>query len=425
LTIRDHIQTFIRNYNHIVKNFLSLSILNGLNFVLPLISLPYLVRVLGPEKYGSFAFASVIIQYSLLISNYGFAFSGTKLISENRNKLNEVSQIFWSIIIIRLLITLALLIILGACILVIPKLHTERLLYVFALGIVFGDIFMPTWFFQGVEKMQYITIINSSSKIVFTVLIFFFVKKIADYPIVMLLNSFGYLVGGFLSMLITFKVFKLNFRIPSKKKFIFILKDGWYIFISTININFYRNANVFLLGVLTNDTVVGIYSSAEKIVKALQSLFTPVSDALFPHLSLRFSSQEISKSINNLIKISKYYFALLFTCSALLFVCSKFIVDQFLGMKFQKSVSDLRILSWIILLGCLNYLLGIIGLINLGEKRNFALFVLIAGFSSFLTSIILIHYFNDVGASIGMLLGEFILFILCSRLLYSKFKTSK
>jgi PST family polysaccharide transporter len=419
---RKNIKSYLIHYKHLIRNYFSLTLLNALSFIMPLITLPYLVRVIGPEKYGSISFAIVIIQYIILISNYGFSLSATRLISQKRKELEEISEIFTGVIFIRIIIALILTIILISCVFLVPKLYDERFLYFFALGIILGDIFIPTWFFQGLEKMQFITIVNFTSKIVFTILIFFFVNNIDDYPKVMILNSLGYLVAGIVSIFIVIKFFKVKLKFPSKKKIIFLIKDGWYIFLSTININLYRNANIFILGIMTNDTIVGYYSSAEKIVKAVQSIFTPISDTLFPYLSHKFSNQALSESKQNLLKISKYYFIILICLSVFLFVFSRFIVLNYLGINFIESVKDLKILSWIILFGCFNYLLGIIGLINIGEQHKFALFVFIAGIVNIAISIIFIPLLKDLGTSIGMLASEITLFILCVRLLKIKFK---
>ncbi len=156
----------------LIENFFSLSILNGLNFVLPLLTLPYLIRVIGVEKYGAVSFTLVIIQYINMFSTYGFSFSATKQISIHRDDSRKVSEIFSSVIIIRSIIALICFFILSGLIFLIPKLYNERLLYLYSLGIVAGDIFIPIWLFQGMEKMKYVSIVNIVSRTVFTILIF-------------------------------------------------------------------------------------------------------------------------------------------------------------------------------------------------------------------------------------------------------------
>ena len=412
------IKYYISNYQHLVRNFFSLSILNGLNFLLPLISLPYLVRVIGVERYGTISFANVIVQYVLLLSTYGFTFSATKLVAQRKGNKEELSNVFNAVVFVKFSIAIILLLFLFVCVLYIPKLNGEKVLYLYAVGIVLGDVFIPTWFFQGIEKMQYTTIVNSLSKITFTVLIFIFVKKVDDYPVVLLLNSFGYLFAGLISMIFIVYTFKIKFKLPAKSDMYFVLVDGWYIFITTISINLYRNTNTFILGILTNDVIVGYYSSAEKIIKAVQSIFSPVSEVLFPHFSNKSLIQGVQSIKENLYKIFKIYFLILLALTIALFFFAPLIVKILLGMHFDNSIIDVRIMSLVVLFGCLNYLLGVIGLINIGSQKTFALYVFISGISNVLITLILSPYLKDAGAAIGLLISEVALFVLCYRKLF-------
>ena len=297
-----------KSHRQIVENFFSLSILNGLNILLPLITLPYLVRVLGPEKYGTVSFVLVVIQYITLLSNYGFTYSATRLISQNRNDLNKVSVYFNSIIHIKIFISLVILLILMICVFYIPKLQKEYILYLMGAGIVFGDVLNPTWLFQGMEKMKYLTLTNFISKITFTILTFFVIKQVSDYPYVCLLTSIGYLFSGIFSTFFAFYIFKIRLLLPKREDYIFQLTEGWYIFVSTLGMNLYRNTNIFILGILTKDSIVGLYSAAEKLVRALQTPVTPVSEALYPYFSNRFHNTDKSNNVKTLYKLGKYYF---------------------------------------------------------------------------------------------------------------------
>lgn len=169
-------------HKRIIENFFSLSILNGLTFLLPLITLPFIVRIIGPEKYGIYAITLVVVQYINMISIYGFNYSGTRLISQNRNNLPMVGRFFSAIIVCRLVFALACLVLVFTASLFIPFLATERLSLLFAIGMVIGDVFVPTWFFQGMERMKFVTIVNVTSKGLFTILIFFVIRKADDYP---------------------------------------------------------------------------------------------------------------------------------------------------------------------------------------------------------------------------------------------------
>ncbi|WP_151801044.1 oligosaccharide flippase family protein, partial [Acinetobacter bereziniae] len=143
-----------------IRNFFSLATLQGLNYILPLLTLPYLVRVLGAEKFGILAFSTAIIGYFIVLVDYGFNFTATREISLNRDNNEKLNEIFNSVMIIKFILFLISLIIMTFLIVFFEKFNVDPWLYYLTFGTVFGQILFPVWFFQGIEQMKYITIIN-------------------------------------------------------------------------------------------------------------------------------------------------------------------------------------------------------------------------------------------------------------------------
>lgn len=398
----------------VFSNFVSLSVLNGISFLFPLITVPYLTRVLGPSMFGLVAFATVIVQYFMIFTSFGFAFSATRQISINRNDIQKISKIFSAVIFIKLMISVICGTVLLMLILSFEQFRNQSLLFIYTFGIVIGDALIPVWLFQGMEKMKFITIVNFVSRLTFTLLIFVFVKSESDYLIVPLFTTYGYLIAGVLSFIIAYKTFKLYVVWPNIKEIKIQLKESWPLFVSTFSINLYRNANVLLLGLLTNYTLVGYYSSAEKVIKGMQSIISPVSDALFPYMSKKFVNTGNQKNANFLIRLGKYYFVILIAISAIFLLFARPVVTVFLGEKFIASIPDMQIMSFVILFGGMNYFLGILGLVNMGYKKKFMVFVAITGVISIINLFYFIYFFGDRGASASMLLSEFILFVMLS-----------
>jgi PST family polysaccharide transporter len=407
------IKRIIKQYPRLVENFFSLSALNAISFLVPLITVPYLTRILGPEKFGLVSFGLVVMQYFIILTSFGFAFSATQQISIHRDNRQKVSDIFSAVISFKLLLTLLSGLILLVLILTVEQFSKDYLVFVFSFGIVIGDALLPVWLFQGMEKMRFITLVNFVSKVLFTLLIFVFVRSEGDYLIVPLFNTAGYLCAGLISFVIAYRTFKLKISLPKAHIIAEQVKESWSIFVSTLSINLYRNANTLLLGLLTgNYTLVGFYSSAEKIIKGLQSLVSPVSDALFPHLSRRLDNKAETSGLQLMSRLGKYYFLGLLAMSLVLVIFAKPIVLLVLGEKFAASIMDTRIMSFVILFGGMNYFLGILGLVNMGRKKQFMLFVLITGIVSLSSLFVFIPLFDDEGASMVMLLSEFLLFMM-------------
>lgn len=409
----------VTNNRSIIESFLSLSILNGLNLLLPLVTLPYLLRVIGPEKYGIYSFVYVIIQYLLLLSSYGFNFSATKQVSQYRDNINEVSRIYIGVITARLLLTFIGLILFSLISFYVLKSKEEFNVFEMGVGIVLGDIFIPVWLFQGMEKMRYLTLVNVISKIVFTILIFFVIISPEDYKYIILLNSLGYVAAGICSTIIVKRFFKINFFIPSWNDIWFQLRDGFHVSGSTLSMNLYRNSNIFILGLFANDASVGIYSAAEKLIKALQGILSPVAEALFPHLGYKFQkNKDVKDSVRQLNRFIRPYAVLLFFLFLLVLIFAPFLSNILLGKSFFDSIPLIRIMSLVIVVGGLNYVLGIVGLINLNKQSLFFRNVIISGVIGILVMLFLVHSLTFYAGAISMVLSELILFILCTRSLY-------
>lgn len=407
------IKRILKEYPRLVENFFSLSALNAISFLVPLITIPYLTRILGPEKFGLVSFGLVVMQYFIIFTSFGFAFSATQQISIHRDNKQKVTDIFSAVIAFKLILTVVCAMIMVVLILTVDQFSKDYLVFVFSFGIVIGDALLPVWLFQGMEKMRFITLVNFVSKLLFTLLIFVFVQEESDYLIVPLFNTAGYLSAGLISFFIAYYVFDLKVKLPKVRVMMEQVKESWAIFVSTLGINLYRSANTLLLGLLTqNYTLVGYYSSAEKVIKGIQSLVSPVSDALFPHLSRRFENKAGKSGLQLMTRLGKYYFAGLFVMSLLLLIFAKPLILLVLGDKFAESIMDARIMSFVVLFGGMNYFMGILGLVNMGHKRKFMIFVLITGVISFVSLFVFIPFFGDEGASAVMLLSEAFLFFM-------------
>ncbi|MBO5933728.1 MAG: oligosaccharide flippase family protein, partial [Bacteroidaceae bacterium] len=190
----------IRKYKQVIENFFSLSALNAINIVLQLVTLPYIMGVVGEANYGIYSYVFIVIHYIILFSTYGFNYTATKQISENRDDIDAVNRIYNAVIGCKVLIatSLVLLVILFSNMVFEEQIGFK--MFLLGLGMIVGDIVTPIWLFQGMEKMKFMTLVNSSSKILFTVLVFFVIRGADDFYILILLNSCGYLLAGVLSL---------------------------------------------------------------------------------------------------------------------------------------------------------------------------------------------------------------------------------
>jgi len=399
----------------LLSNFLSLSTLQGASYILPLITLPYLVRVLGPEKFGLIAFAQAFIGYFDILTDYGFNLSATREISINRENREKVSEIFSSVIIIKILLGTLSFIILAIILTLIPKFENDELIYIFAFGTVIGNILFPVWFFQGMERMKYITILNIVARGIFTICIFIFIRKEADYLYVPLINSLGLIVAGTLSLRIVFKDFGVKFNFPTIEAIRYQLKEGWHIFISTVAISSYTISNTFILGLFTSNTIVGYYSGAEKIIRAVQGLFSPVSRAVYPYIS-KLVTNSRQKGIRFIKKVTMLIGSFSFFVSLAVFIFAHPIVNILLGPQYTESIKVLRILSFLPFIISLSNIFGIQTMLTFGYKKAFSRILISASIINIVLSFILVPIYQGIGTSVAVIISE--LFVTSSMFIY-------
>jgi len=389
----------------LAENFLSLSGLQAVNYLLPLITLPYLVRVLGPEKFGLIVFAQSFIEYFIILTDYGFNLSATREISIHRNNKEKVCKIFSSVMTVKFLLGILSFIILALILIFIPKFRNDQLIYLFTFGMVLGNILFPVWFFQGMERMKYITILNIIAKGIFTVCIFIFIRKMADYLYVPLINSMGFLVAGGLSLRIVSKNFGIKFILPSFEAIKHQLKEGWHVFISTVAISLYTVSNAFILGLFTNNTIVGYYSAAEKIVRAVQGLLTPVSQTVYPYIS-KLASESKERALSFIRKLVVFVGSGSFIISLLIFILAAPIVDIVLGSQYQSSIIVLQILAFLPFIIGLSNIFGIQTMLTFNLKKDFSRILISAGLLNISLALILSLLYQHIGVSIAVLTTE-------------------
>ncbi|HOO19553.1 MAG TPA: flippase [Paludibacteraceae bacterium] len=389
----------------LTENFLSLSVLQGLNYLLPLITLPYLVRVLGPEKYGLVAFAQAFIAYFGILTDYGFNLSATREISIQRENKEKISAIFSSVMLIKFVFLILSFILMSVLVFSIHKFRNEWLLYFLTFGTVLGQVLFPIWFFQGIERMKYITWLNIIAKTIFTVLVFVLIHQKTDYVYVPFLGALGTIISGVLALGIIRKHFKVNFHLPSKNEVIHQLREGWYIFISTVAISLYSISNTFILGLFASNTIVGYYSGAEKIINAVQGLLSPVSQTIYPHIS-KIASESKERALKFLQKITILIGSSSFFLSLLIFLLAEVVIKILLGGQYLESIKVLRILSFLPFIVGLSNIFGIQTMLTFDYKKAFSNILIIASLINITLAFILVPFFFHIGIAFAVVISE-------------------
>lgn len=309
----------------VIKNFFSLSLLQIFNYIFPLITFPYLVKTIGIEYYGLNTFANTIVGYFELILEFGFEVIGTRDISLHQSEKKKLDDIFSSIFYLRIVIFVFLFVIFLLLIFSFNKLRDFFLFYILTFIRIIGQIMFPVWFFQGIERMGYITIINFMTRVLFLISIFIFIKNKNDYVFVTVFNSLGIIVTSLISFFIILFYFDVKIKRPNFVLIKNYFHEGKSILLSKTFVMLYNNMNIFLLGFFTNNKIVGIYSVAEKIVALVGTLFVPANQSIFPYLSKIYKDKW--KIIKIIKKISLYYFLISIFLFLFLLLFGKLIIN--------------------------------------------------------------------------------------------------
>jgi len=403
----------------LVENFFFLSCLQVTDYALPLITLPYLVRVLGPEKYGLIAFAQALVQYFVILADYSFNLSATREISINVSDKNKVSEIFSSVMAIKFCFMIIGCIILSVMVACFARFKSDWVLYFLTFSMIFGQVLFPVWFFQGMQKMKYITFLNITSKVIFTISIFIFVRKMQDYIYVPLINSLGFLFIGVLALWIAYAKFEVYFVFPTLESIKKQLRDGWHIFISRISMSLYATSSTFILGLFTNNTFVGYYSGADKIVRAVQKLSSPMSDSVYPYIS-KLANESKEKALKFIRKLLIFAGGASMIASLVLFLFAKPIIGVVLGHQYQESVIVLKILAFVPFLAISATILGTQTMLAFNLKEAFSKILISAGVINITLALLLTPLYKQIGISISVLCTEF--FVAFTMFFYLKSK---
>lgn len=403
-------------YKKVFENIFSLTGLQFASYVLPLITLPYLTLILGPERFGLTQYAISLITYFMIFTDYGFNLSATRELALIRDDKSKVSMIYSSVMTIKLLLTVISFVVLLLIVTLIPKFNNDANVYLLTFGMVIGYVLFPTWLFQGLEYMKYTSIINIIGKVLFTVLIFVFIHQSSDYLLVPIINSLGNIVVGILGVYVSLTKFDIKIVKPTISSIKYHLKEGWHVFISTIAINMYTTTNTFLLGLLTNNTLVGYYSIAEKIIVAVNGLLNPISQALYPFISRKVNTADKEDSVQFIRKLTKIMAVIGLILSVGLFIFGEIIILFLFGPTYSHSIIILRILSIIPFAVAVSTILGIQTMLTFNYKKAFTTIVMLGGIFDVILGIILILLYEAVGIAISFATTE--IFITIAMLIF-------
>lgn len=384
----------------IFENVLLLAAVQFVSMALPLLWLPYLAITLGVDQLGRVAFALSICQMIVTVTDYGFNLSGPKAIAIHREHPEKIAEIYSAITFLRAILAVAGLVFVLVAAWLFESIAANLPLILVAYVMVIGNVIYPQWFFQGLEQLRAISIIQVLTRLIILCCIFVAVKGPDDIYWAAFLQAGGILLGGLIAVPYTLKALKDSSFI--RPKFVTIhsqLKDGWHFFLSSAAVNIYTTSNTFILGLIVEPVIVGYYFVAEKMIRAVLMIFSPITSAIYPHVSRLASSGDPESFRKFISRVIALFICLGILLSAGVFLFSPLLISSLFGPGYTASIAVLQVFALLPLPLSVSSVLGTLILLPYGQQKDVSRVLLAAAVVDLAIFIPATYFYGAIGAA--------------------------
>lgn len=387
----------------LVHNVLALSGFNFASYIFPLITVPYVARVLGSTAWGLVAFGQAFGQYINLLVDYGFNMSATREVSRYRDSQDRLADIVAGVLGSKALLAFFAVVLALLVQQLVPIFQAHPALLWASLFSALASTLSPMWYYQGIEKMRLVAGLGILTKVLFTGGIFLLVRSAEDGWKVIALPGVASFIATAVALSLLYR--EVPFRFPSRRLIWEALRMGWTMFVYNTGMSMYAVGNSFILGLFAPPQLVGYYAGAEKISKVFSTLLGPMSQVLYPRLShLAHHNREEAARLAWVGTAVMGMGGVLLGCVG--FVLAPFLVRIMLGPGFEPAVPVLRVLAVLPTLLALSNVLGIQWMLPLGLDRPFNAIILGAGFINLSLAVVLAPHYAQMGMAYAVVFSE-------------------
>jgi PST family polysaccharide transporter len=398
-----------RLINHtIAKNAIALYGVQFSGYLLPLITIPYLARILGPEEFGSVAFAQSFALWLSIVAEYGFNLSAAREVACCQQEKKKLSEIVTTVQGAKLILIIFLFLSILPFFWLIPIFKQKPDYFVWAFLYILALGFSPFWYFQGTENMVKAVMLEFILRVLSTATIFAVVNVPDDGWKVLALQAFAGLLSTGIPIFWIYR--ETSWRWFDFNKSLLALRQGWSMFLFRTASSLYMTAGILILGFLSSPVYVGYYAGADKLYRATTSLFGPLTLAIYPRISFLVHS-DIDQALRwiRLTLISTFWVAVALGLTVSL--VSPLIVKFILGKGYEATVPALRILACTIPINAVNTVLGMQWLLPHGMEKVSGKIMLSVGVVNILLNLIFVPKIFHLGAAWALMISEIIIFI--------------
>ncbi|PLZ03578.1 hypothetical protein CY652_04085 [Burkholderia sp. WAC0059] len=330
------------------KDALALYVVQACGYLVPLVSLPYLSRMLGPDRLGVIGFAQAFTQFFVMLTDFGFDLTTARSISLNRHEPQAVARLYWTVTLTKAAFASLCVAFILLLLWLVPALHDDRLAICSGFLWLAGTVVTPQWLYQGLEKMPLVAVLGLFARVACLVPVFCFVDGPGDYLIAAVSLSSSMLVSGTLLTLIAFRSGMVASWHPVSLRDVRAqLADAFQIFSGSALTFVYTYANAVILKFLVGNTAVGYYMTAEKLINPLRQLFSPLIQAIYPKLCVLHAEGRSQQAQSILRWLVLAILAVNAVAVIVVYAGGATLIAVFFGAKFEPALPVLKALIFL------------------------------------------------------------------------------
>ena len=362
-----------------------------------------MARVLGVERIGLVNFVDNTVNYFLLFATMGVGLLGVREIAAVKEDKKRRDQVYSSVLALNLLFTLVSLGIYLLCVVTIPKLcQYDELFYIGTAKILF-TVFLVEWFFTGVENFRYITLRSILIKVLYIISVFLFVRDTSDYRLYFILTVGVVVLNALINQLYIREFVRVRWNNIQLFKY---LKQNVTLGIYTLMTSMYLTFNVMYLGLVSNNTEVGYYTTAFKLYSVVLGFFTAFTNVMLPRMSSLLANGEKDR-FQELVNRS---FSVMSTCCIPLILCSMIMAPQIVyilsGPGYEGAILPMRIIMPAAFAVGVAQVLAIQVLMPMKKDKVLLVASIIGAVVSLLINLLVVPYIESVGSAVVLLCSE-------------------
>ena len=404
-----------------IKNFFFLALLQGSNFLIFLILYPYLSIKLGVSNFGLVILAQSLMSFFLILADYGFNLQSTQKIAVCKDDKTAIALVHSKTIYTKILLLVIGFALLYLIVIIVPTFREIQTLLLWSYLFVVGQTLIPIWFFQGIEKFQYISYINVAGKIISLLVIFLLVNEPTHYIWVNPILGIGNLMVALWGLSFINRKFDISWSVFNWNEIKTVLKEGWGIFFSSFSTNFYVNSNILILKIIVDDLLlVGYYGIADRIVGFMKQLVVIAAQSIYPTACKMADDKAKFKQFMR--TILKVFIGITFSFCAFIFVLAEYIIFIFTKQYLPEAVALLRILCFTPLFIAINNP-AYQALIIYNHQKAYTFVLVSASLICMILNSILCCFYGNFGTAWSVFITEIYVMVGLNAVLFWKYPT--